>query len=114
MKARSSGSGGTMGTSNRGPGSVVIVPSEAKKTAICSWAASAIPATAGTLIRVRNSLEAWFDVVLVSCEVGLAKPDPAIYELCLSRLGVTARGALFVDDRIENLRRLDRHTDVPL
>jgi len=55
-------------------------------------------------IRADRPLETWFDVVLVSCEVGLAKPDPAIYELCLSRLGVSAHGALFVDDRIENLK----------
>ncbi len=36
MNARSSGSGGTIGTSNSGPGSVMIVPSDAKNTAICS------------------------------------------------------------------------------
>ena len=55
-------------------------------------------------IRADRPLEAWFDVVLVSWGVGLAKPDPAIDDLCLSRLGVTACGALFVDDRIENLK----------
>jgi len=54
-------------------------------------------------IRADRPLETWFDVVVVSCEVGVAKPDPAIYELCLSRLGVKANEALFVDDRIENL-----------
>ena len=37
-------------------------------------------------IRADRPLEAWFDVVLVSCEVGLAKPDPAIYELAVARL----------------------------
>jgi len=47
-------------------------------------------------------LERWFDVVIVSCEVGAAKPDPAIFEMCLSQLGVRPRHALFVDDRIEN------------
>ncbi len=55
-------------------------------------------------IRADRPLEAWFDVVIVSCEVGIAKPDPVIYELCLSRLGVTPNAALFVDDRIENLQ----------
>src|SRR5882762_155232 len=55
MKARSSGSGGTIGTSKNGaPRSRVTVPSEAKNTAICCCPASANPATAGTLILVRN------------------------------------------------------------
>ena len=39
-----------------------------------------------------------FDVVLFSCEVGLRKPNPAIYELALERLGVAAEAALFLDD----------------
>ena len=55
-------------------------------------------------VRTERRLEAWFDVVIVSCEVGLCKPDPEIYRLCLERLGVPAAAALFVDDRVENLR----------
>jgi putative hydrolase of the HAD superfamily len=54
-------------------------------------------------IRAARPLEEWFDVVIVSCEVGCSKPDPAIYRLCIERLGVPAREALFVDDRLENL-----------
>lgn len=57
--------------------------------------------TAG--LRARRRLEDWFDVVIVSCEVGVCKPDPRIYELCLSRLGVEPAEALFVDDREENV-----------
>jgi putative hydrolase of the HAD superfamily len=57
--------------------------------------------TAG--LRARRRLDDWFDVVIVSYEVGVCKPDPRIYELCLSRLGVGARDALFVDDRLENV-----------
>ena len=48
-------------------------------------------------------LETWFDIVIVSCEVGLCKPQPGIYRLCLERLEVPAASALFVDDRRENL-----------
>jgi putative hydrolase of the HAD superfamily len=44
-----------------------------------------------------------FDAVIVSCEVDCAKPDPAIYLLTLTRLGVPASDALFVDDRLENI-----------
>ena len=54
-------------------------------------------------IRAERPLERWFDVVVVSCEVGFAKPDPRIYERCLSRLGVEPSHALFVDDRLENI-----------
>jgi len=54
-------------------------------------------------IRAERPLERWFDVVVVSCEVGVAKPDPAIYKICLSRLCVEPSHALFVDDRLENI-----------
>jgi putative hydrolase of the HAD superfamily len=55
-------------------------------------------------VRADRALESWFDAVIVSCEVGLCKPDPAIYRACLESLGVEADRALFVDDRAENLR----------
>jgi putative hydrolase of the HAD superfamily len=54
-------------------------------------------------IRAEHPLERWFDVVVVSCEVGVAKPDPVIFQMCLSQLGVKPSEALFVDDRIENI-----------
>jgi putative hydrolase of the HAD superfamily len=53
-------------------------------------------------IEVDRPLARWFDVVVVSYEVGVAKPDPKIYEVCLQRLGVAATSALFVDDRAVN------------
>ena len=54
-------------------------------------------------VRAERPLEAWFDVVIVSCEVGCCKPDPVIYRLCIDRLGLPAAQTLFVDDRAENL-----------
>ena len=54
-------------------------------------------------IRAERPLERWFDVVVVSCEVGVAKPDPEIFRICLSRLGVLPEQALFVDDRADNI-----------
>ncbi|MEK9200713.1 MAG: HAD family phosphatase [Patescibacteria group bacterium] len=44
-----------------------------------------------------------FDSVVLSCEVGLQKPDPKVYELALDRLGVRGEESLFVDDKEENL-----------
>ena len=61
-----------------------------------------------TRLRAERALDGWFDVVVVSYEVGLAKPDPRIFELCLSRLGVHAGEALFVDDRAENVAAAER------
>jgi len=39
-----------------------------------------------------------FDVSIFSAEVGVRKPDRAIFEIMLERLGVTAPEAVFVDD----------------
>jgi putative hydrolase of the HAD superfamily len=44
-----------------------------------------------------------FDVRVVSELVGLAKPDPAIYQLTLDQLGVPASECVFVDDHPANL-----------
>jgi putative hydrolase of the HAD superfamily len=54
-------------------------------------------------VRAERALDTWFDVVIVSCEVGLCKPDPAIYRTCIEQLGVPPALTLFVDDRMENL-----------
>jgi putative hydrolase of the HAD superfamily len=42
-----------------------------------------------------------FELVIDSAFVGMRKPEPAIYELTLARLGVPADECLFVDD-LEN------------
>jgi HAD superfamily hydrolase (TIGR01509 family) len=59
-------------------------------------------------VREERPPEAWFDVVIVSCEVGLSKPETGIYELCLRELGVPAHQALFADDREDNIQAAAR------
>lgn len=44
-----------------------------------------------------------FDPIVYSHEVGLAKPDPRVFEYVLTALGCTAREVAYVDDRIENV-----------
>ena len=44
-----------------------------------------------------------FEVVVLSHEVGLRKPDPAIYQLTLERLGLPAEQTVFIDDTLENI-----------
>ncbi len=45
----------------------------------------------------------WFDVVIDSCEVGLRKPDPAIWQLTLERLECTPERSIFLDDHPANV-----------
>ena len=44
-----------------------------------------------------------FDVTVLSCLEGTAKPGRKIYDLTLNRLGIQARQALFIDDKPENI-----------
>lgn len=53
-----------------------------------------------------------FDVVVDSSRVGLRKPDPRIYELTCTRLGVSASRCVFIDDlacNIEAAQELGMH-----
>ena len=43
-------------------------------------------------------LESYFDVVLYSCDLGIAKPHPQIYQAALSQLGTTSTSTLMVGD----------------
>jgi epoxide hydrolase-like predicted phosphatase len=45
-----------------------------------------------------------FDAVVISGEVGLRKPDPAIYRLAAERLGVAVERLVLVDDLPGNLK----------
>ncbi len=54
-----------------------------------------------------------FDEIIISCEVGMVKPDPAIFNLMLDRLGVKADESVFIDDRIKNIegaKKIGLHT----
>jgi putative hydrolase of the HAD superfamily len=39
-----------------------------------------------------------FDATVISCRVGMVKPERGIYDLCMRELGVTADEAVFVGD----------------
>ncbi|MDQ4143454.1 MAG: HAD family phosphatase [Actinomycetota bacterium] len=61
------------------------------RTALCSnsW---------GTRLYPRDRLGPIFDVIVISGEVGLRKPDRAIFELTTDKLGVAPEACVFVDD----------------
>jgi epoxide hydrolase-like predicted phosphatase len=52
----------------------------------------------------RAQLAELFDAWVISGEVGLRKPDPAIYALAAERLGLPPEACVFVDDLPGNLK----------
>lgn len=44
-----------------------------------------------------------FDDLVVSADVGLAKPDPAVFRLAADRLGVAPEACLMIDDQPQHL-----------
>ena len=67
----------------------------------------------------REGWDTLFDTVVISGEVGLRKPDPAIYRLAAGRLGLPPDQIVFVDDLAPNVRAAAavgmvgvHHTDV--
>lgn len=52
----------------------------------------------------REGWDELFDVTVISGEVGLRKPDPAIFRLTADRLGVPPERCVFVDDLAPNVR----------
>jgi putative hydrolase of the HAD superfamily len=48
-------------------------------------------------------LDEQFDVVVISSDVGIRKPDRAIYLLAADKLGMTPDACVFVDDLPSNL-----------
>jgi putative hydrolase of the HAD superfamily len=57
----------------------------------------------GERLRTRGVAEL-FDDVVVSGDVGVAKPDPAIFRLAAARLGVPPAACLMIDDQPQHLR----------
>lgn len=45
----------------------------------------------------------WFDDVIFSAQIGMAKPDVRVYRLAVERLGVQPSEAVFLDDVDENI-----------
>jgi putative hydrolase of the HAD superfamily len=69
-----------------------------------SWGPTSYPA---------DQLQRLFDVLVISGEHGVRKPEPAIYALAIERMGLPAEQLVFVDDLRGNLkpaRALGVHT----
>jgi HAD superfamily hydrolase (TIGR01549 family) len=46
----------------------------------------------------RTGLDRYFDLMILSEDLGIHKPDPGIFQAALDAAGVTAREALFIGD----------------
>ncbi len=56
-----------------------------------------------SIVRQNYVFCALFDEIVVSGEVKLTKPDPAIFRLLLQRIGRTVQECLFIDDSLHNI-----------
>ena len=55
-------------------------------------------------LRGKFEINRFFDVNVISGEVGYRKPDPKIYEILLHEIDSSAENCLFIDDKLENLQ----------
>ena len=55
------------------------------------------------VMQERFHFDGLFDDLVISAEVGLAKPDPRIFRLAVERLGVQPAEAIFIDDVLANV-----------
>ena len=57
---------------------------------------------------IREKFDDAFDYMIISAEVGVAKPEAKIYHIALEQLGVSPNEAVFVDDFIENIEACEK------
>lgn len=83
---------------------VVDILHALKEAAYPIYALSNWPAEKFALVRRQYPFFDWFDGMVISGEVGLVKPEKAIYELLLDRVGRPADECLFIDDHFPNIQ----------
>lgn len=66
--------------------------------ALTNWSAETFP-----IARHRFEFLKWFEDIVVSGEVGLAKPDPRIFALTIERCRLEPARTLFIDDSLRNV-----------
>jgi putative hydrolase of the HAD superfamily len=56
-----------------------------------------------TFLQVSWNISDVFDELIISAEVGIAKPAPGIFSIAIDRLGIMPEESVFVDDSISNI-----------
>lgn len=54
-------------------------------------------------LREKYKINKYFDIITVSGDVKMKKPDERIFNLTLKKLGLTASDCIYIDDRVHNL-----------
>jgi len=57
---------------------------------------------------VREKFDDAFDKMIISAEVGAAKPEPKIFQIALEQFGVSPNEAVFVDDFLINIEGCEK------
>ena len=57
---------------------------------------------------VKEKFDDAFDKMIISAEVGAAKPEPKIFQIALEQLGVRPKEAVFVDDFLINIEGCEK------
>jgi 2-haloacid dehalogenase len=67
--------------------------------ALSNWSAEKFP-----IALSQYPFLAWFEAIVISGEIGIAKPDPRIYRHLQERTGLAAQASVFVDDSPANVQ----------
>jgi 2-haloacid dehalogenase len=67
---------------------------------LSNWSAETFPRA-----RERHDFFGLLDDMVISGEVGHAKPDPEIFQILLERIGKPAHACLFIDDAMPNIEQ---------
>ena len=84
------------------PGMLEIIQ-DLKKKGVGVYGLTNWPAETFTEARLRFKTIASIDKYVVSSAVKLAKPEPAIYQLLLSKYNLKPEECVFIDDRVDNV-----------
>jgi 2-haloacid dehalogenase len=74
-----------------------------KQAGLPLYGLSNYPAEKFKLDRPKYEFFNWFDDMVISGEVRLSKPDPAIFQLLLKKIGRRAQECIFIDDSHANI-----------
>lgn len=68
-----------------------------------NWSAETFP-----YARAKYDFFDLFDDMVISGEVGFAKPEPEIYQILLDKIGRPAHECLFIDDSLPNIQQANK------
>jgi putative hydrolase of the HAD superfamily len=89
------------------PGTVALL-AELAALDVPLYCLSNMSVTTSNYVRARHSFWRSFRGIVISGEIKLIKPDPAIFEYMVERFGLVPRNAVFIDDHPPNIESANR------